>query len=263
MLAPMLRVIKALWTTSLLTGMQYRGDFLLSVMMSFIWAAWSVIPLFLVFRHTDSIVGWSYPQTTLVMAFFLGLRGLVEGLVEPNLRQLVSQIRDGTLDFVLLKPADAQLLVSVQKVAPGRAMDVLCALGLGVWSLATMGHLPSLGAALSATLCLLSGVAILYSLWLMAASTAFWWVKVDSLGHLLDSLLDAGRWPIMVYRGWVRLVFTFVLPVALMTSYPALALMDALSLSSVAVAVALGAGFSVFSRWLWRYALRHYTSASS
>lgn len=259
----MLRVIKALWTTSLLTGMQYRGDFLYGVFMASLFAVWSVIPLLLVFEHTDAIEGWRYPEATLVMAFFLGLKGLVDGFIEPNLQRLVTQIRDGTLDFVLLKPADAQLLVSVQRIAPGKIMDLVAATGLCLWSLAALEHTPSPGEILSALVCLLSGAVILYSLWLIAASTAFWWVRVDSLSYLLAALLDAGRWPIAVYRGWLKLAFTFLLPVALMTSYPAMALRGTLSGARLLTAVALAAIFAGLSRWLWRTALSRYSSASS
>ncbi|MFN3197234.1 MAG: ABC transporter permease [Bradymonadia bacterium] len=259
----MIRVVKALWTTSLLTGMQYRSDFIFGLAMTVAWGAWSVIPLFLVFEHTSAIEGWTYPEAMLVMSFFLALRGLVDGFIEPNLHRLVLQIREGTLDFVLLKPADAQLLVSVQRVVPGRLADLLGAIALGIWSLRAIDHQPTAGELFGALVCLISGVLILYSLWLMAASTAFWWVRVDSLSHLLGAILDAGRWPISVYRGWLKAAFTFVLPVALMTSYPAMALRGALTVEQVALAGGLGVGFALLSRRLWRFALSHYTSASS
>ena len=85
----MLRVIKALWTTSLLTGMQYRGDFLYGVFMASLFAVWSVVPLLLVFEHTDAIEGWRYPEATLVMAFFLGLKGLVDDATSKGAEAIV------------------------------------------------------------------------------------------------------------------------------------------------------------------------------
>lgn len=257
-----LRVLGALWRASLLTAMQYRGDFVLNTAMALLWAVWTLAPLVFVYGHTDEIAGWSYPQALLVLSFFLCLRGLLDGFVEPNLRQLVTRVRDGTLDFVLLKPADAQLLVSFSRVEPGRAADVLAAAALAAWCLRRLGHVPTPGQVAGALLCLAAGVLVLYSIWLLAASTSFWWVRVESLSYLLGALLDAGRWPAVVYRGWVRFVLTFVLPVTLMTSYPALALLGLLEPGAAAWAAAAAVAFTLGARFVWQRAVAHYTSAA-
>jgi ABC-2 type transport system permease protein len=258
-----LRVLGALWRASILTAVQYRSDFLLNAVMGLLWSAWTVAPLVFVYEHTQAVSGWSYPQALLVLSFFLCLRGILDGFIDPNLRHLVEQVRDGTLDFVLLKPADAQIMVSFGRIVPGRVVDVAAALGVAVWSLRRMGHVPGPAEVGGALLCLVSGVVVLYSIWLLAASTSFWWVRVESLSFLLGALLDAGRWPIVVYRGWIRVVLTFVLPVTLMTSFPALALQGALEPARAVWAVVAGVGFLALGRFVWRHALSHYTSASS
>lgn len=258
-----LRVVGALWRASLVTSMQYRGDFALNFVMGLLWSAWTVAPLLFVYEHTEAVAGWSYPEAMLVLAFFMALRGLLDAFVDPNLRHLVEQVRDGTLDFVLLKPADSQLLVSFGRVVPGRVADVAAALGVAVWSLDRLGHVPSPGQVVGALLCLLSGTLVLYSIWLVAAATSFWWVRVESLSYLLGAMLDAGRWPVSIYRGWVRFVLTFVVPVTLMSSFPAQALLGRLAPASAAWAAAAGVGFLALGRVVWRQALRHYTSASS
>ena len=71
-------------------------------------------------------------------------------------------------------------------------------------------------------------VLILYSIWILVVSAAFWVVRVDNLSYLFGSLFDVGRWPISVFKGALRIVFTFVIPLALMTTYPALALLGRL-----------------------------------
>lgn len=257
------RVVGALWRASLLTAMQYRGDFMLQAVMGLLWCFWTVTPLVFVFGHTESVAGWSYPQSMLVLAFFLFLKGLLEAFVEPNLRHLVAMVRDGTLDFLLLKPADAQILVSLGHLTPGRVVDLLAASGLAAWALRQVGHTPSFVELAAAAVCLVASVLILYSIWLMAAATSFWWVRVESLSFLLGAVLDAGRWPSSVYRGLVRVLLTFVVPVTLMTSFPALALQGLLEPAQVLGVVAGAAGFLGLSRFVWRRALARYTSASS
>jgi ABC-2 type transport system permease protein len=263
MSARLLRTLGASWRVSLLTATQYRGDFLLTTLMSVGWAAWTLLPLYFVYRQTPSVAGWSPWEALLVMAFFLLLRGVLDAFIEPNLRGLVEKVRDGTLDFVLLKPADAQVLVSFARLDPGRLVDILGATGLAVYALHRLGHVPSAGEIALAFVATLSGLAMLYALWLCAAATTFFWVKIESLSYLLGALLDAGRWPAAVYRGWLRLVLTFVLPVTLMTTVPAEALLARIGPGPVLMSLGLSATFLFLSRRLWRYALSRYTSASS
>jgi ABC-2 type transport system permease protein len=110
-------------------------------------------------------------------------------------------------------------------------------------------------------------VLVLYSIWILVVSAAFWVVKVDNLSYLFGSLFDVGRWPIDVlrgvWRGTLTLVFTFVFPVALMTTYPSLALLGRLDAKTALLALAGGVAFAVVARRVWRRALAMYTSASS
>ena len=62
---------------------------------------------------------------------------------------------------------------------------------------------------------------LLYSLWILTVSAAFYVVKVDNLTWLFGAIFDAARWPSSVFRGAVRAVFTYVIPLALMTTFPA------------------------------------------
>lgn len=257
------RVLRALWRTSLMTSMQYRSDFLLGVAMSLVWALWSVLPLVFVYGYADAVEGWSYPAAMIVLAAFITLRGLIEGLISPNLAALVEHVRTGTLDFVLLKPVDAQLMTSFSRVYPARLFDLVSAGGLTTWALVRLGHTPSPGELGAGVLCMMSSAAVLYSLSLCAAATTFWWVRVDAVRYLLVSLLDTGRWPGAVYRGWLRVMLTFIFPAILMTSYPARAVLGTLEPAAAGWTAGAAVGFLAGSRVFWRYAIRHYTSASS
>src|SRR5262245_32833445 len=97
---------------SLATAMQYRADFLIDGAISLWWMLWTLVPIAVVFHGREQVAGWSFPEALLVAAWFTLLRGVLEGAINPSLVQIGEQIRTGTLDFVLVKPADAQFLVS-------------------------------------------------------------------------------------------------------------------------------------------------------
>jgi ABC-2 type transport system permease protein len=104
---------------------------------------------------------------------------------------------------------------------------------------------------------------LLYSLWVLVISLSFRVVKVDNLSYLFMSIFDAGRWPIQVFKGTLRVLFTVVFPLALMTTYPAQALLGHLSLTHALLAGTGGLLFAGGARWVWVRSLRAYTSASS
>jgi ABC-2 type transport system permease protein len=244
-------------------AMQYRLDFLVQGGLAVFWMAWSLVPLLVVYGHRDGVAGWSFAEALVVIGWFTLMKGLLEGAVNPSLASVVEHIRKGTLDFMLLKPADAQFLVSTAKFEPWRVLDLLGALAIFAAAFHRLGRLPEPGHLAAALLMLLCAAWTLYSLWILVISAAFHVVKVDNLSFLFSSIFDAARWPVSVFRGVWRIVFTAVIPLALMTTWPALALLGRLDLATAALAVLGAAGFSILARLVWLRSIARYTSASS
>ncbi|MEZ4368232.1 MAG: ABC-2 family transporter protein [Kofleriaceae bacterium] len=248
---------------SLMTAMQYRADFLVEGLMSVYWLAWNLLPLVVLYGAREQVAGWDQASALIVIGAFVILRAFIEGVISPSLVEFVERIRTGAFDYVLLKPADAQLLVSTARFVPWRLVDLLGGVAIVVIGFAQLGRAPApLDLVLGAVLLGCGGAAI-YALYIVAAAASFWVVRLDNLAFLLSAIFDTARWPVQVFRGAWRVVFTFVLPLALMTTYPAMALLGRLD-ASTAVACAAGAvAMLAVARLAWRTAIRSYTSASS
>jgi ABC-2 type transport system permease protein len=246
---------------SLLLGMQYRADFVLDGVVGVLWTAAGIVPLVVVFQARATVAGWRFGESLVVIGWFTFLEGILEGAINPSLASVVDHVRKGTLDFVLLKPADAQFLVSTARIQPWRGINVLTALGIFVWAFRLLGQKPTIPAIGAASVALLAAVVVLYSLKSLAVSAAFYVVRIDNLTHLFDSVFDAARWPVTIFRGLVRFVFTFLIPIALMTTYPAQALLGTLPARTLSAAVlGAGAAFAV-ARVVWQASIARYTSA--
>ena len=243
--------------------LQYRVNFVLSLVQSLVAVGTSLAVLGLVFLHTDSLRGWSGDELLVVMGVFVLMGGVVRAVIQPNMQQLMVDVRQGTLDGVLTKPADGQLLVSVRRYDVWQAVDVLVGLALVVVALVRIGRPVSVLAVLAFAAALVLGALALYCVWLLLTVTAFWIVRVDVLVELFDGLYQAGRWPVSIYPGWLRIGFTFLLPLAFAITVPASALTDRLDgwvlLGAAAFTGVLFAG----TRVAWRTALRHYSGASA
>ena len=258
-----LRLLGVQLRASVATAMQYRVEFLVEGALALFWTAWSLVPLLVVFGRRAGVAGWTFDEALVVMGWFTVMKGVLEGAVNPSLTTVVEHIRKGTLDFVLLKPADAQFLVSTAKFEPWRVVDVLGGIAIFAVAFHRMGRAPGAGEIAIALVLLVCASLVLYSLWILVVASAFYVVKVDNLSYLFVSIYDAARWPVSVFRGALRLVFTFVVPLALMTTFPALALLGRLSALAAAQAFLGALLFAVLARMVWVRSIGKYTSASS
>lgn len=262
----MRRYLLLFWTqlrASLLLAMQYRYDFLIDGAISVLSVFPVVLPIFVIFEGRQDLVGWTLPQALLVTGWFITLDAIIDGAISPSLTAVVDHIRKGTLDFVLLKPADAQFLVSTTQFQPWRVTHLIAAVVLFAYAFAQMGHGPSPLGVLASLVLLCLATLILYSMWILTVCAAFYVVKVDNLSYLFASIFDAARWPATVFRGAVRFVFTFVIPLALMTTYPAEALLGRLTLVQFVGSFVGAFAFAAFARVMWLRSIGKYTSASS
>jgi ABC-2 type transport system permease protein len=249
--------------TSIAQAMQYRANFLIESVLSFAWLAMALLPLLVLFDKRESVAGWDRPSALIVMAYFMAVKAIMEGMVSPSLVQLVEKIRTGAFDYVLLKPVDAQFMVSTGAYEPEKVIDFLGAIGLACYAFHLRGDWPSLAQVGVGVLLLVAGVLAMYSLWILCAAIAFWVVRLDNLIYLLTALFDTARWPIHVFPAAWQLVFTFLIPVAVMTTFPAMALLGRLSAASSLLTIAGALTMLMISRLIWRSAIRNYTSASS
>ncbi|MBF2099087.1 MAG: ABC-2 family transporter protein [Gloeomargaritaceae cyanobacterium C42_A2020_066] len=255
------RVLALFWGTSLAADLEYRLNFVVATLGSLGGLAGSLFSLFLFYQHGYQFQGWSWRSALVVVGLFTTLEGISQTLLVPNLNRIVTQVQEGTLDFVLLKPISARFWLSARSFSPWGVPDILLSLGLLGYAGNGLGIAPH--AMVLGTVALLLGLVSLYSVWFTLGATSIWFVKIYNVTEVLRGLLEAGRFPLAAYPPVYRFVLTFVVPVAFLTTVPAETLLGRQSgtwlLASLGLAILLLAA----SQAVWRYALRFYTSASS
>jgi ABC-2 type transport system permease protein len=258
-----LRLFAVQLRASLQVTMQYRAEFFVGLFMAAFYVFWNLVPMFVLWSQRPTIAGWSLEEAALVTAWFTLLRAVLDGAVQPSLQAVVEHIRKGTLDFVLLKPADAQFLVSTAKFEVFNFVDAMAACALAGWALHRLHRVPRAGEVFVALVLTVAAAALLYALAILVISAAFYVVRLDNLIYLFNSIFDAARWPASVFRGFWRILFTFVVPLALMTTYPALALLGRLRGTTAGFGLGGALAFVLVARAVWKRSIGHYRSASS
>lgn len=258
-----LRLFGVYLRLNVMNELAYRVNFYVQLFQSFVELGTALAGLAVIFSYTNSLHGWSPNEMLVLVGVYFMTGGLIGLVIEPSLEQFINTVRDGNLDFTLTKPEDAQFLISVQTVNIWKLIDIVMGLGVLVTALVRLGEKVGLQQAASFGLMALAGLVIIYSFWLILATLSFWFVRVENILVIFQSMYEAGRWPISLYPGWLRFALTFVVPVAFATTVPAEALTGRLTGTTLVGAVATAIVLSVLSRLFWRIGLRQYSGASA
>lgn len=256
-----LQVLGLFWSTAIAAELEYRLNFAIAALSSLGNFTGSLFGLFLFYRTNYTFEGWSWEEALVVLGIFTLLEGCSATFLVPNLNRIVDRVQQGTLDFVLLKPISSQFWLSCNTVSPWGLPDIIFG-GLLVGYAGRRLGLEFSDYLLSA-IPLLCGIIILYSLWFMLGATSIWFVKIYNVTEVLRGFMQAGRYPMVAYPVAYRFFFTFVVPVAFLTTVPAEAMLGRSEIAWMVGASVLALGLLVASGIFWRFALRFYTSASS
>ncbi|MBC7645415.1 MAG: ABC-2 family transporter protein [Thermoleophilia bacterium] len=247
-----------------LTELQYRANLVAQLVQSIVTAALSIISTQLVFSHTTELGGWSRSELYVVVGCWFVVTALVQALVNPPLQYFAQRINQGDFDYVLVRPEDAQALMSVQAVEPWPLINVPVGIGFiayGVNGSASL-HAAPLAIALTVFM-MLCGVVMLYSVMLLFATLCFWFIRVVDLLFAVSDTFDAGRWPLGMFPPWLRLVLTTIVPIGLAVTVPAQALLGRAHWEDIALSLGVTITLFIGSRQFFRLGIRHYSGASS
>ena len=259
-----LTIYLALWKNSIIREMSFKTNFLLWIFVELLWFALQLSFIAIIYTHTDHIGDWSKWEVVLLMGTAHFIQQMFQAFFLTNCTELSELIRTGKLDFMLLLPVNTRFLVSLRKVDLGafvNAGSALCVIGYALHRLALV---PTAAQFLGFAGAALVGVCIHYSLMFLLCTISFWTVRAQGIVWGYYSLFNISRLPDAAYRGLFKAVFTFVIPMVLVANVPARVLVQKLgSPLQLLLLVGMMLACAVVSELAWRFALKHYTSASS
>ena len=258
-----LRVSWLFLKIGVINELQYRVNFFVQLLQSVIQVGTALVVLSLVYSHTSQLNGWKQPELLTLVGVQVLLGGFIHTFIQPNMQRLMEDVQQGTLDFALTKPEDAQLLISVRMVRMWQVVEVIS--GVILLFVGLTGVERSIGVfdAVAFGLALIVGGVLVYCFWLILTTGAFWIVRMENVLELFEGIYSTGRWPVTVYPGWLRYSITFLVPIGFAVTVPAEALTSRLHWPTLVLALGFGGAVFAFTRWFWGYGLRHYSGASA
>jgi ABC-2 type transport system permease protein len=256
-----LRILKLFWSTAIAAELEYRINFAISALSSIGNLVGSLFGLFLFYRNGYSFAGWRWEEAIVVLGIFTILEGFSATFLAPNLSKIVQHVQNGTLDFVLLKPISSQFWLSARSISPWGIPNLFFGVGLLIYAGSKLGL--GLSNYFLSLIPLTFGFISLYSIWFMLGATSIWFIKIYNVTEVLHGLMEAGRYPMVAYPASYRFFFTFVVPIAFLTTVPAETLLGRGEAIWIVGSMFLAIALLYASHQFWRFALRFYTSASS
>ena len=184
-------------------------------------------------------------------------------VIWPNTEHFNASVRDGSLDYMLLQPVNSLFLVTFSRLTLWRLWEPVLAVSLIAAGLVMTGGGATPINLLAFLALAASGAVVIYSLWIVLIALTFWFTKFDNNVTILQALLDTGRYPATVYPVWLRVIVTFIIPIAVATTVPLQALRGDLDWAQMAAFLAVGAASLAVAAQVWKRGVRRYNGASS
>lgn len=257
-------IYNALWKNSVAREMGFKVNFILWIVVEMLWFALQLTFFNVIYSHTDSIAGWTRWEVVLLLGSSHFIQQIFQAFFFTNCVQLSELVRTGKLDFLLLLPVNTRFIVSVRQVDLGGFVNAASALCVIAFALHKLQTLPSLGHVLGFAAFCVTGIMLHYSLMLILTATAFFTTRAQGIVWGYYQMFNLARMPETAFRGLFRAIFTFVLPMTLVSNVPAKTILQKMtSPAQILLLLGMTVGWAALSEVIWRFSLRRYTSASS
>ncbi len=248
-------------------ALAYRADTIVNILINLMWLGIELLGLQIIFSNTPTLAGWGPGELVALLGVFRLVNMLMASLIWPATEKFNASVRDGTLDYTLIQPVNSLFMVSFSRILLWRIWDLVLALILIVVGIRMSGQAASASVTLvsliSFLLLLASGTLVIYSLWVVLIALTFWFVKFDNNVTIMQALLDSGRYPVTVYPPWLRIIVTYLVPIALATTIPLQGLRGDLDIQQLLVFLGVGLASFLVALRVWKAGVKQYSGASS
>jgi ABC-2 type transport system permease protein len=250
---------------SLIREMSFKANFVLWMLVEVLWFCGQIFFFGIIFGQVDRIGDWTKWEVVLLVGTHQMIAQLFQAFFFVNLSNIPELVRTGKLDSLLVLPLDSQFAVSTKQFSLDSVINGLLGGVVVLVSLSRLGIVPSATSVVMYLVALGFGVAVHYSIMLSLAAVSFWIVRAQGLVYGYFNFLNIARYPDVIFPRLFRFVFGWIIPVVIVANIPARLLIKPLGQPGWLMFHLVMAAAIAFwlSRIFWRFALRHYSSASS
>ena len=250
---------------SLIREMSFKANFVLWMLVEVLWFCGQIVFFSIIFGNVNRLGDWKKWEVVLLIGTHQIIAQLFQAFFFVNVANIPELVRTGKLDSFLVLPVDSQFAVSTRQFGLDSVINAIVGAVVVCVSLSKLAIVSSFLSIFLYLVALGFGVAVHYSIMLSLAAVSFWIVRAQGLVYGYFNFLNIARYPDSIFPPLFKFIFGWIIPVVIVANIPARLLVKSLGQPVPLILKLMIASTIVFclSRGFWRFALRHYSSASS
>lgn len=212
---------------SIIRTMMFRGDFIVWSLVELFWMTVNLLLISVIYRHTDSIAGWSEYEMMLLVGTSMLIQRFLMGFFWSSIFEMGRNVRSGHFDFFLAQPGNVMFMATTRKLDPDGLINSLVAAAVVIYAANQLGLQPGAGDIALYALMVFCGLVIHYSILVLSISMVFWLTSAHGVEGTYFTLTEFSRLPREAFKGIVtQVLFVWLLPVVVVSNAPARILLD-------------------------------------
>jgi ABC-2 type transport system permease protein len=212
---------------SIIRTMMFRGDFIVWSLVELFWMTVNLLLVSVIYRHTESIAGWSKYEMMLLVGTSLLIQRFLMGFFWSSIFEMGRNVRSGNFDFFLAQPGNIMFMATTRKLDPDGLINSVVAMGVIAYAAQQLQLSPSAADIALYAAMVVCGIVIHYSILVISISLVFWLTSAQGVEGTYFSLTEFSRLPRQAFKGFVsQFLFVWMLPVVVVSNAPARVLIE-------------------------------------
>lgn len=241
----------------------YRMDTIIGgLLASTVWTFLTIVSMYLLTLKIDNAFGWTRNELIMLACAYNMAVGFFSLLFMRAFQELPMIINRGWLDMYLLKPIDSQFSITSHSISLISTIRGFMGIIITIIAVHILDISVSPIEIISFMVLLVFGGLLLYSTLYILCTLLIWFPQLDNITDVFYTLRAMGRFPGGMYRANSEFLFILFSPFIIPIAIPTRALLGNITSGELFHLIGLSVAMFIASRVFWKYALRHYTSAS-
>ncbi len=254
---------------SFLGQMQYRMSFMMSAVGQLFATVIEVTAIWALFSRFGNLEFWRLEEVCLFYGV-VNISFAFADAISPGFDLFGPlYVKTGNFDRLLLRPRAIVLQLLGHELALRRVGRLIQGVAVFAWGAYQLDLSWNLGNCFLLSFTIVAGVAMFTGLMVFQATLSIWTVEsLEIMNTLTYGGVQTAQYPLDIYESWFQKFFTFIVPLACISYFPIIALMDKhdpLGTNFVfqVMAPLFGFVFLGFAIFFFQFGVKRYTSTGS
>lgn len=244
-------------------AMEFRVDFYFRILMDSMYYIFQFLFFRVIYLHTDLLAGWNKEQITIFISGYIFIDALNMTVFANNCWWFPIYVNRGDLDYYLTKPVSSLFFLSLREFAANSFLNLVIASAIVVWAINGYSEELATWKIVLFVVFLLLGTIQYFLVHFLFLLSVFWTQSPRGFGDVYYAVAHTMERPDRIFKGAIRILFTYILPFSIMASFPARFLLESFSWEVVITILGMTGILFFIVLTLWNKGLRNYSSASS